>query len=336
MSRRAASVVLFVASAWPFAAGAQSFESKDWQLVCDNVRSCRAAGYSVAGSDAPVSVLFSRAAGPGMPVVAELQLGTLDPRSVRPGSVVMTIAGKPAGTLRVDRDNHAELPGPVAGALLKAVVGGNGVAFTAGRSAWRLSADGAAEMLDKLDEVQGRIGRPSALVRKGMQNDADVASPMAVPRFEAGNTGAAHLAGDDALAVRVMAAVHSDPECPLLDDGQAQARARLWHLDVNRLLVSQACHAAAEGGGLGYWLANVRPPYDARPMTYQGAEFDGSTVSARTSSAPAGDCGTRQTWTWNGYRFDPSYAGTGGLCRGVKAGGAWDLPTLVSDIVPGR
>ena len=328
--------VALAASAWPLAAGAQSLESKDWQLVCDNVRSCRAAGYSVAGSEAPVSVLLSRAAGPGMPVYAELQLGTLDPRSVRPGSVVMTIAGKPAGTIRLDRDNHAQLAGPVAAALLRAVTSGNGVTFTAGKGAWRLSADGAAEVLDKFDEVQGRIGRPSALVRKGTSNDADTASPMAVPRFEAGNIGAAHLAGDDALAVRVMASVHSDPDCPLLDDGQAQGRARIWHLDVNRLLVSQACRPASEGGALGYWLANVRPPYDARPMTYSGAEFDGSTVVAHTVSAPSGDCGTKETWTWNGYRFDPSYAGTGGLCRGVKAGGAWDLPTVVSDIVPGR
>ncbi len=333
---RIAPAFLLAASAWPFAAGAQVVENQDWQLVCDNVRSCRAAGYSAAGSQAPVSVLFSRAAGPGMPVYAALQLGTLDPRSAHPASVVMTVGGKPAGTIRLDRDNHADLPVPVAAALLKAVTGGGAVAFTAGKATWRLSTDGAPESLGGMDDVQGRSGRASALVRKGGLSDADVASPMAVPRFEAGSLGAPHLAGDDALAVQVLAAVHSDPGCPLLDDGRAQAAARRWHLDANRLLVSQPCRAAADGGGDGYWLANVRPPHDARPMTYAGVDFDGSTVTARTLTAPGGDCGSKQAWTWNGYRFEPSYSSIGGLCRGVKAGGAWELPTLVSDVVPGR
>ncbi|MDP9126005.1 MAG: DUF1176 domain-containing protein, partial [Pseudomonadota bacterium] len=118
--------LLLAALAWPVATNAQSFESKDWQVVCDNTRACRAAGYSVEGSDAPVSVLFSRASGAAMPVLVELQLGTLDPRSVRPASVVMGIAGKPAGTIRIDKSNHADLPAPVATALLKALAAGGG------------------------------------------------------------------------------------------------------------------------------------------------------------------------------------------------------------------
>jgi hypothetical protein len=328
--------LVLAALAWPVAAGAQSFDGKDWQVVCDNTRTCRAAGYSAEGSDAPVSVLVSRRSGAGMPVVVELQLGTLDPRSVHPASVVMAVGGKPAGTIRIDRNNHADLAPPVASALLKALVGDGAATFTAGRATWRLSGDGAAGMLGKVDEIQGRVGRPSALVRKGSLSDADVAYPMAVPRFEASRVPAATLQGDDALATRVVAAIPGSPDCPLLDDGAAQAKARLWHLDANRLLVTQPCRAAAAGTVQGYWLANLRPPYEARPLTLAADDFDGSTLRARATLAAAGDCGSVQAWTWNGYRFEPTWAATGGLCRGVKAGGAWELPSLVSDVVPAQ
>ena len=323
--------------AWPAAAHAQSFESRDWQVVCDNTRTCRAAGYSVEGSDNPVSVLFARASGPGMPVFAELQLGTLDVHGVHPASVGLVIGGKAAGAIRVDRNNHAELAPPVAAALLKALLAGNGVSFAAGRATWRLSGDGAVDVLQQIDDVQGRAGSASAIVRKGRSSDSDVASPMAVPRFEAASIPATPQAGDDALVVRVLAAIQSNGDCPLLDDGPSQSRARLWHLDANRLLVTQPCHASPYNAGNGFWIANLRPPYDAKPMTYSGFDYDGSgSVTAREASGPAGDCGTAQAWTWNGFRFEQTSAAVGGLCRGVKAGGAWELPSLVTDVIPAK
>jgi hypothetical protein len=328
--------LVFAALAWPVAAHAQSLESKDWQVVCDNTRTCRAAGYSAEGSDNPVSVLFARASGPGMPVFGELQLGTLDVHGARPASVGLVISGKAAGTIRLDRNNHAELAAPVTAALLKALVAGNGVSFAAGKATWRLSGDGAVDVLQKMDDVQARAGSPSAIVRKGRSNDADVASPMAVPRFEAASIPAAPQAGDDALMVRVLASIQSNADCPLLDDGASQSRARLWHLDANRLLVTQPCRAA-DNAGNGFWTANLRPPYDAKPMTYSGVDYDGSgSITARAASRPAGDCGTVEAWTWNGFRFEQSYAAVGGLCRGVKAGGAWELPSLVTDVAPAR
>jgi hypothetical protein len=330
-------LLVLAALAWPAATSAQSAESKDWQLVCDNARACRAAGYSAEGSGAPVSVLFSRAAGARMPVFGELQLGTLEARSVHPASVVLVIAGKPAGTIRVDRNNHADLAPAAAAPLLKAVVAGNGVSFTAGKASWRLSGDGAADVLQRMDEIQGRTGTPSALVRKGGSSDSDAVSPMAIPRFDAARIPATRQAGDDALAVRVLATIASHPDCPLLDDGAAQARARLWHLDANRLLVTQPCRAASGGDANGWWTANLRPPYDAKALTYSGNDFDGSgTIAARQSSGAAGDCGNAQAWTWNGFRFELTYAATGGLCRGVKAGGAWELPSVVSDVTSGQ
>ena len=327
--------LLLAALAAPAASNAQSFDGKDWQAVCDNTRTCRAAGYSAEGSDNPVSVLVARAPGPGRPVLGELQLGTLDARAVHPASVVLTVGGKPAGTIHVDRNNHAELAPPVTAALLKGLLSGSDVAFSAGRTTWRLSGDGAAGALQKMDEVQGRVGRVSALVRRGGGSDADVASPMELTRFEAMRIPAGSQPGDDALVVRVLAAIQSNAQCPLLDDGASQAKARLWHVDANRLLVTQPCRVAADGPANGYWIANLRPPYDARPMTYSGGDYDGvGSIAARAVTRAAGDCGSTERWTWNGFRFEQTWAATGGLCRGVKAGGAWELPSLVADVIP--
>jgi hypothetical protein len=259
----------------------------------------------------------------------------LDARAPHPASVALTISGKPAGTIRIERDNHAALPPAIAAAMLKALVAGTDVAFVSGRTTWRLSSAGAAAALQQIDEVQGRVGTLSALVRKGRAGESDVASPMSPPRFEAVRIPAAAQPGDDALAVRVLASIQSSAACPLLDDSAAQARARLWHLDANRLLVTQPCRAAADGAGQGYWLANLRPPYDAKPLALSAGDVDGVTsIAERHPAGQSGDCGDVQAWTWNGFRFERTYVATGGLCRGVKAGGAWALPSVVTDVIP--
>ena len=97
--------------------------------------------------------------------------------------------------------------------------------------------------------------------------------------------------------------------------------------------------AGPPAGQTSHWFsgrrtANRRPPYDARPLTYAG-EFDGvASVVARVPSGSGGDCARAEGWTWTGFRFEQTYAATGGLCRGVKAGGAWELPSLVADVIP--
>jgi hypothetical protein len=334
MRRCLSSIV--VAFGVPLAGHAQSFDSQDWTVTCDNTRTCRAAGYSVEGSAMPVSLLITRAAGPSAPVYGELQLGVLDARSVRPPSVSLPGGGKAAITIRLDRNNHAELAPNALMAILKSLSVGGDVTFMSGKSAWHLSGAGAVAALQKMDDAQGRSGGASALIRKGAGGAGDVASAMAIPRMDATRIATAPQPDDAALAVRVLAAVQSTPECPLLDDGASQSRARLWHLDANRLLVTQPCRSVAATTAQGWWVANRRPPYDARPLTYAG-EFDGvASIVARVSAGGSGDCAVAEGWTWTGFRFEQTYAATGGLCRGVKAGGAWEMPSLVADVVPAK
>jgi len=51
------------------------FQHKDWEIVCDNARTCRAAGYTAEAAEPGASVLLTRRAGPNVPLAAELQPG---------------------------------------------------------------------------------------------------------------------------------------------------------------------------------------------------------------------------------------------------------------------
>ncbi|MDH3434307.1 MAG: DUF1176 domain-containing protein, partial [Gammaproteobacteria bacterium] len=52
-----------------------SFIHEDWQLACDNTRTCRAAGYQSDDDELAVSVLLTRFAGPDQPVSGKIMLG---------------------------------------------------------------------------------------------------------------------------------------------------------------------------------------------------------------------------------------------------------------------
>ena len=52
-----------------------SFSHNDWEIACDNTRTCRAAGYHSEEAQLTVSVLLTRQAGPRQVIIGELMLG---------------------------------------------------------------------------------------------------------------------------------------------------------------------------------------------------------------------------------------------------------------------
>ena len=327
------------AQAGASAPAAQTFEHGDWQLACDNTRTCRAAGYSAEGDTQPASLLFTRDAGPGTSVEGELQLGDFGDDSTIPANVRLAIGGKSAGVIPLDKDGHADLPSTVVAALLKAFAGKGRVSFSAGGETWRISGEGATAVLLKMDDLQGRVGTPGALVRRGGTSESAVLPPLPAPRVQAVRIVSTEQPGDDVLAARVLDSVElpkgDGGDCPKLGDPQERQNARLWHLDAHRVLVAQGCWMAAYNVGDGYWVANARPPYEATLVTNAGNEFDAAKgIASQQKGRGMGDCGSDDSWTWDGARFVHSAESTSGLCRGVRAGGAWILPTVVMEVIP--
>ena len=118
-----------------------SFSHHDWELVCDNARTCRAAGYQSDADELPMSVLLTRKAGAGEAVTGQLMLGDADGDDASPYAklpkvfaLTLTIDGRPLGKLQLQRDNpSAELTAAQVGALLAALTRSSNIEWRSAR-----------------------------------------------------------------------------------------------------------------------------------------------------------------------------------------------------------
>jgi len=314
-----------------------SFSRKDWELACDNTRTCRAAGYHPEGDEPNATILLTRAAGPNQPVTLRLQLAD-DERRPLPSQVTMTVAQRPVGSVRLDpKSNTGSLSQAQAQALLPALQKDELVAWSADRTTWTISTAGANAVLLKMDEFQGRLDTPGALVRKGNKPEGNVLPAVTPPNITPGPvsrdkrpvTLSAAQARDLTPALRRTA---RDGSCELLDAKQDEAaELDIRKLTKDKLLVSHTCWQAAYNTGDGYWVANAQAPYAPVLVTTSATDYDGGVISSMQKGRGIGDCVGTATWTWNGHTFVQTSAATTGMCRGFP-GGAWELPTLVTRI----
>jgi hypothetical protein len=312
------------------------FSHADWELACDNTGTCRAAGYQ-AGQGAPaVSVLLTRKAGPGQPVSGQVLVGE---RAGLPPSFKLTlrIDGRNAGTVSAGRKSAA-LPHRTVAALLGALPGTARIAWSAGPHSWQLSSQGAAAVLLKMDEFQGRIGTRGALLKPGAGSEAGVLQPDPVPvvhaaRWAPPSPADARLATEQAepLRLALRATLGEQDYCPDLDDGDGLA---LRRLDAQRLLASSRCWSGPYNVGHGYWVINAAPPFQAQLVTTSGTDAEEPFITASHKGRGMGDCRSSDIWTWNGAAFIHTSSATTGMCRMAAAGGAWELPRIVSDVRP--
>jgi hypothetical protein len=314
-----------------------SFSHKDWELACDNTRTCRAAGYHPEGDEPNATILLTRAAGPNQPVTIQLQLAD-DERHPPPAQVTMTVAQRPAGTVRVDpKSNTGTLNQVQVQALLPALLKDEIVAWSAKGTTWTISTAGANAVLLKMDEFQGRVDTPGALVRKGSKPEGNVLPAVAPQHITPGPvsqdkrpiTLTSDQARDLIAALRKTA---RDGSCELLDAKTDEAgELEIRRLTKNRLLASHACWRAAYNTGDGYWVVNAQPPYAPVLITTSATDYDNGVISSLQKGRGIGDCLGTATWTWDGHSFVQTSNATTGMCRQFP-GGAWELPTLVTHV----
>ena len=334
------------------AGGAQAdepdhFSHKDWMLVCDNTRTCRAAGYSPEGEVHAASVLLTRQAGPKTVVSGQLRLGDFTeedqawmaalPKQV---PVALWIDGKRVGGVLLDSEQPAaDLPAPLTHALLAALRRDSRIEWRSGKFLWPLSGAGATAVLLKMDEMQGRVGTPGALVRRGQRAEAAVLPPLPAPVVVAAPVPKAAgkvLAPAQARAMRsrLRASLGKEAACDALTSTDDQMDAEdgsvtVWPLSSTLQLVELRCWLAVYNAGHGYWVVGeATPPVQ---VTDSGSEYDGEgTLVATQKGRGIADCLWNDTWTWDGRTFVHSDSSGDGMCRMVSAGGAWSLPTWVT------
>jgi len=322
-----------------------SFWHDDWELVCDNTGTCRAAGYQSDDDEAAVAVLLTRKAGPRQSVSVELMIGDYSDEDALNDlppefTVSMQINAQALGQLSIHKDTlTAKLSPTQSGALLAALPRTSIIEWRAGKHRWRLSDKGAAAVLLKMDDFQGRLGTPGALIKKGTLSEDHVSPPLPLPVVIAGPLSKPRP-GDDALAGKIantlrksLRATVKEDDCPDLLKGESgKGELFITRLTGTKLLVSTQCWTAAYNTGDGYWVVDDAPPYHGVLVTVSGSDYSEGSISSSQKGRGLADCIGSDTWTWDGKQFVHTEASTTGMCKLIAPGGAWSLPTLVTDV----
>jgi hypothetical protein len=325
-----------------------SFSHHDWELACDNTGTCRAAGYQADGQELTVSVLFTRKAGPAAPIAGQVMIGyygEMPAFDALPAvfELVLRIDKRTIGKLNVSRDNPvADLAPQQVEKLLAALVRKSTIDFTAAKLQWQLSDQGAAAVLLKMDEFQGRIGTPSALVKKGTKSESTVRPASPAPEVAA-TPFHPPLPGDELFAKGNYAALRDalratlkgekKDDCPLFfDSDPGHTVLKVLRVTKTQVLVFTPCWQAAYNFGSGYWLVSSSPPFEAVLITASGSDLSGSAIHQSHKGRGLGDCWALDHWTWDGKAFVHTASSTTGMCKLVAAGGAWQLPTIVTKV----
>ena len=307
----------------------------DWQLVCDNTRTCRAAGYTAESTPLRSSVLIERAAGPGTPLSLswKVEVGESSAEEIRPPVQLK------AGALSI-KASQPTLSNDDSAKLVAAMLNAPHLGFEKAGSRWRLPLSGLKAVMLKMDEAQGRLDTPAAVVRKGNRTEAEVPPAMPAPRPRL-LAPLSTQAADAGLLTLMWAAVRERSCWESLPDSESPSQTAM-RLDSRTWLLVRECSRGAYQGGSMAWLVSTTPPYRPKPVSFPtsqkgeavhelvGLELMDGIVSSAAKGRGVGDCWSSAEWGWTGERFELLSESSRGLCRGF-AGGAWDLPTYVTE-----
>lgn len=159
-----------------------SFQHKDWELACDNTRTCRAAGYSAELGG--LSVLLTREAGAKGTLHAELAIAEVDqraPAAPADGLITLRINGEVLGIVK----ERTPFTQPQTAALVRAIKGTGKVVFEWNKHQEPLSGAGAYAIFLKMDEFQGRLNTSTALTKQGSLPTTTIPPALVAPVIHA-------------------------------------------------------------------------------------------------------------------------------------------------------
>lgn len=253
----------------------------------------------------------------------------------------MRIDGQPVGKLSL-KDGGGKLNATPTKSLLAAMLKSSHIQRTAPKQQWTPSATGATAVLLKMDEFQGRLGTPGALVRNGTKAETAVPLPVPAPVVQV-----VQVNGDDidqrllskkqrrdllAELRRTLIDEHG-LMCPDFDENaKDQNESNLGRLSKQKLLVSLTCWTAAYNRADAYWLVKAAPPYSPVLVIPNANDYANGVVSGYQRGRGLGDCTNTDSWTWDGKRFQHTEAAISELCKGFP-GGAWHMPGLTVKVV---
>lgn len=342
------------------------FVADDWQLVCDNTLTCRAAGYS-AESERSASILMTLKAGATTATTQVLLNDEAAENTITPSKGVKHYAelwlndkfyGK--AERAIDESGISTLSASQTMQLIQHARKNTKIEFRMGSDKWQVSDTGMTAVLLKLDEVQGRVGSPLALVSQNHLNRHSLKQRQKKPIIhkafaysEADNKqldakGQAYFEAHinswvDIDAEQFIGSSDSMGECELINPNSETSiiyskyasddlHWTFTPIDSRHTLASHPCWTGAYNMGSGYWVIDNNRPNKPKLITTSGSGYSAGEIFVAHKSRGLGDCWWGQEWVWDGKTFAKAGERSTGMCRGF-AGGAWDLPTYVSEVI---
>ncbi|MGM8886199.1 DUF1176 domain-containing protein [Psychrobacter sp. 1U2] len=312
---------------------------------------CRAAGYTDEVADWRGSILMTVEAGVKVPDAKVLlnDWESSDGEDAELGSasdpVELWLNDKSYGEVK-----DSKLTSIQAIQLLKHARQNTKIVFARGAYRWKISDKGMAAVLLKIDDVQGRVGTPLALVSKNNPNrqipnsaKAKLIIKKAFAYSDEENTSLASSTlsyFQDNINKWAVATLDSEArtDCNVLTSDQSwfDEKNKTWQfiaIDRDHTLARQSCWTGAYNFGYGYWLLDNDKPNKPELITLSGSEYSEGEIFSAHKGRGLGDCWSMSNWVWNGKSFVLSSELTTGMCRLIEAGGAWSLSTYVSEVV---
>ncbi len=292
----------------------------DWVVACDNLHGCEMT--SLQPGDQPVpeddsawdaSMSVTRAAGPAggftVEVWASSKLG---------GAVTLKIDDVAIATATA-KDESVSFIGADAARIAAAMSNGKALAVAGGdgKVAARISLAGSSASLRYIDANQGRAGTVTAVVARGSKPASAVPAAPAAERIVA-----LRPSGTPAIVTKAMrAGMEKQSECDGLYDGaETVPEVETFALGGGKTLALLPCGAGAYNySSVAFIVAGgkaVRADLDGGDDMLVNAGFGNGVLSSYNKGRGVGDCGTAETYVWDGARFRRTEARSMSECRG--------------------
>ncbi|MBJ9957333.1 DUF1176 domain-containing protein [Acinetobacter courvalinii] len=324
-----------------------SFSHQDWEIYCSNTGTCRAAGYqNEAERNEPASLLLTRQAGARQPVQVEFALARYEEESfpaAKLKNIHFYINGKDLGAVSFEGTEFplmGKLSANQVNALLQQSRQQTEILFKNAQLQWNISDAGMTAVLLKMDDFQKRIGTVGALIKKGQADESKVLA--AQPRFtvkQIKTSSKPYLTLQPnnkryAVLYRNLMAAQPTPKqegfCEgMYEDGETKPQAiELYKLTNKKVLAMTLCWRGAYNEGYGTWVLDDSLANKANFVTEQASEFYNGILSSSQKGRGIGDCWASDEWVWDGQKFVHTLDRWTGMCKGLTAGGVWDLDQI--------
>lgn len=318
------SFTLLAAAILTVSAHASESTYGDWTLACNNTGRCEAIGFQVENGGQPVALRISRDAGPGTPVRGMFQLEIGD--GAFPLDVALQVGTVTLGSVRLEEF----VPEMQFNKMLAPMLSAEEMLLRADTRTWTLSLRGLKAVLLKMDEMQGRVGTPGALLPRGTKAERSVPPerPARTLHAEKPVPVAIH---DPKLTAALMRATKGE-ECDVADPVDAS----VFRLSSAKLLFMRECNRGAYQSAYQLWTTNASPPYSpSKLMLPKGNEsvnaelispsFENGVLNAYAKFRGIGDCGETTRWVWTDSGFQMLTWERASQCRGFPGGAPLSL-----------